>query len=156
LRLLIQPTMPQLDPNYNPYAIDNPDFQLPPSYGELLTRYAAHPAGLKEPISSYDNLLGRYMADNSKYDTQPDGPPVQYEGPGFNPPPTKTGTISPYDPTYDTAPSSAMNIGQILAGIGYGNSSQPAPTMAPMTPGMTGAAGTGSDLASLLRRYYGK
>jgi hypothetical protein len=101
-----------LNPNYNPYSIDNPDFQLPPSYGELLTRYAANPAGFNQPVSSYDDLLGRYIADNRKYDTQPNG--------------------SDYRPIT-------------------------VPPTAPMASGMAGAAaGIGSDLESLLRRYYGK
>jgi hypothetical protein len=94
-----------LNPNYNPYAIDNPDFQLPPSYGDLLTRYAAHPAGFNQPISSYDDLLGRYMADNRKYDTQPDNP--QPDGPRIawdpqpQPLPSLPLPVVDYNPNYN-------------------------------------------------------
>ena len=200
---------PQLDPNYNPYETQpqpyNPyvnqlqpypyeavrDLQVSYPYDPSTNTYPTAPPGynpydtqpkpyqpyetLPQPDNPYVNQLQPYP-----YEAQP----LPYKKP-YNPEQNDKPTVYPYG-TQPTAPSSAMDIGQILAGIGYGNPTQPngsdyRSTMAPMVssmagavPGMNGmpsqlsgmgaalkpgtsnAPGTGSDLASLLRRYYGK
>jgi hypothetical protein len=156
----------------------NPDFAVMPEYNPYDTQPKPYdPYNLdrndKPTVYPYDTQpLPDNLQPYNPYDTQPK-PYQPYETlplpdnlQPYNPYDTQPKQYDPYNPDrndkptvypYDTAPSSAMNIGQILAGIGYGNSSQPAPTMAPMASGTAVAApGIGSDLASLLRRYYGK
>jgi len=162
------PPPPQLDPNYNPYETQ------PQPYNPYETQLQPYPyeavrdGGVTYPYDPSTNTYPTAPPGYNPYDTQPKP---------YNPEQNDKPTVYPYG-TQPTA--SPMNIGQILAGIGYGNSSQPAPTMAPMvsgmfgagagmprsnqpaptmTPmasGMAGAAGIGSNLESLLRRYYGK
>jgi hypothetical protein len=128
----------------------NPDFAvMPPEYNPYDTQ--------PKPYDPY-NLDRNDKPTVYPYDTQPlpynpyDTQPKPYQPYETLPQPDNP---QPYNP-YDTPDKSPMDIGQLLARLGYGNSSKPTPTMTPMASGMAGAAGTGSDLASLLRRYYGK
>jgi hypothetical protein len=172
-----QPLPYNLQP-YNPYDTQPKPYQpyetLPQPDNPYETQLQPYPyeavrdGGVTYPYDPSTNTYPTAPPGYNPYDTQPKP---------YNPEQNDKPTVYPYG-TQPTA--SPMNIGQILAGIGYGNSSQPAPTMAPMvsgmfgagagmprsnqpaptmTPmasGMAGAAGIGSDLASLLRRYYGK
>jgi len=156
------PPSPPLDPNYNPY-----ETQLQPyPYDTQPKPYDPYNLDRNDKPTVYPyeavrdgGVMYPYDPSTNTYPTAP---------PGYNPYDTQPKPYNPYETLplpdnpqpynpYDTPDKFPMDIGQLLARLGYGNSSKPTPTMTPMASGTAVAApGIGSDLASLLRRYYGK
>jgi len=223
-----QPQPPPVNPDFAvmpPTGVYDPVERPPPPYDTQPKPYQPYDTlpipKLYDPYDPYDLSRTYNPEQNDKPTVYPyDVGRVPYSGtyPGtyptyetppqpYNPYDTQPKQYDPYNPDrndkptvypYDTAPSSVMDIGQILAGLGSAGVKKPetsyvplptmagigavpgmngmpsqlsgmgaalkpetsyvsAPTMAPMAPGMTGAAaGIGSSLESLLRRYYGK